>query len=64
MQVNKLFHADYNSNLFAGIYLHPKQKDYPTILFFRTGSYTMMGDKKKKILEESEAFVKKLIQLI
>ena len=43
MQVNRLFHADYK--LFAGIFLHPKQKDYPTILFFRTGSYTMMGDK-------------------
>ena len=63
MQLNKLFHADYNSELFAGIYLHPKQKHYPTILFFRTGSYTMMGGKEKNILEECEAFVKKLIQL-
>ena len=63
MQVNKLFHADYNSELFAGIYLHPKQKDYPTILFFRTGSYTMMGGKQKLILEECVVFAKKLIQL-
>ena len=63
MQVNKLFHTDYNIELFAGIYLHPKQKDYPAILFFRTGSYTMIGGRQKKISEECEAFVKKLNQL-
>ena len=63
MQDNKLFRADYNCELFAGVYLHPKQKHYPTILFFRTGSYTMMGGKEKNILEECEAFVKKIIQL-
>ena len=63
MQGNKLFHADYNCELFAGVYLHPKQKHYPTILFFRTGSYTMMCGKEKNILEECEAFVKKIIQL-
>ena len=54
MQVNKLFHVEYNSELFAGIYLHPKQKHYPTILFFRSGSYTMMGGKQKKILDNTK----------
>ena len=56
MQVNKLFHADYNSELFTGIYVHPKQKHYPTILIFRTESYTMMGGKQKKMLKECEAY--------
>ena len=61
MQHNEKFHVDYNIELFSGMYFHPKQKDYPTILFFRTGSYTMMGGKQKKLLKECEAFVKKLI---
>ena len=38
MQNNPLFHVDYNIELFAGMYLKPKTSDYPTILFFRTGS--------------------------
>ena len=62
MQENEKFHVDYNIELFAGMYFHPKQKDYPTILFFRTGSYTMMGGKQKKLLEECESFVKNLIK--
>ena len=62
MQQNEKFHVDYNIELFAGMYFHPKQKDYPTILFFRTGSYTMMGGKEKKNIEECEAFVKNLIR--
>ena len=39
----------------------PKTSEYPTILFFRTGSYTMMGAKKKDILIECQVFVNKLI---
>ena len=61
MQNNSLFHVDYNIELFAGMYLKPKTSVYPTILFFRTGSYTIMGAKKKDILIECETFVNKLI---
>ena len=61
MQNNPLFHVDYNIELFAGMYLKPKTNDYPTILFFRTGSYTIMGAKKKDILLECQAFVNNLI---
>ena len=61
MQNNSLFHVDYNVELFAGMYLKPKSSDYPTILFFRTGSYTIMGAKKKDILLECQAFVNNLI---
>ena len=61
MQNNPLFHVDYNIELFAGMYLKPKTSKYPTILFFRTGSYTIMGAKKKDILIECQTFVNKLI---
>ena len=61
MQGNRLFHVDYNIELFVGMYFHPKKNDYPTILFFRTGSYTMLGAKKKSILMECEHFVINLI---
>ena len=61
MQNNPLFHVDYNIELFAGMYLKPKMSEYPTILFFRTGSYTMMGAKKKDILIECQIFVNNLI---
>ena len=63
MEDNRLFHVDYNIELFAGMYFHPKKSEYPTILFFRTGSYTMMGAKKKSILVECEHFVINLINM-
>ncbi len=62
MQDHDTFRVDYHVELFAGIYFHPKKKNYPTILFFRTGSYTMMGGKQWKILKECERFVKTLIE--
>ena len=61
MQNNSLFHVDYNIELFAGMYLKPKTTVYPTILFFRTGSYTILGAKKKDILLECQTFVNNLI---
>ena len=61
MQNNPLFHVDYNIELFAGMYLKPKTSEYPTILFFRTGSYTMMGAMKKDILIECQTLVNNLI---
>ena len=61
MQNNPLFHVDHNVELFAGMYLHPKTSNYPTILFFRTGSYTLMGAKEKDILMECQTFVNNLI---
>ena len=63
MQNNSLFHVDYNVELFAGMYLKPKTTVYPTILFFRTGSYTILGAKKKDILLECQTFVNNLITM-
>ena len=61
MRNSPLFHVDYNIVLFAGMYLHPKTSEYPPILFFRTGSYTMMDAMKKDILIECQSFVNNLI---
>ena len=63
MQHHDTFRVDYHVELFAGMYFHPKKIDYPTILFFRTGSFTMMGGKQWKILKDCEKFVKTLIEI-
>ena len=59
----KNYFCNYNIELFSGMYLHPLNKLYPTILLFRTGSYTLMGGKSLKNIYESENFVKDLIQM-
>ena len=58
---NKDYFCNYNIELFAGMYLHPSDKNYPTILLFRTGSYTLLGSKYLKFILESENFVQDLI---
>ena len=59
----KDFFCNYNIELFAGMILHPANKNYPTILLFRTGSYTLMGGKSMKLILESEKFVIDLIRM-
>ena len=62
MKNSDIFYVEYNIELFAGMYMKPKKENYPTILFFRTGSYTMMGGRKENILNECECFVNSLIE--
>ena len=57
-----MFTVEYHIDLFAGMYFHPKKEHYPTILFFRTGSYTMMGGTEEDILKECELLVISLIK--
>ena len=59
----KDFFCSYNIELFAGMYLHPSDKKYPTILLFRTGSYSLMGSKSLKLILEVEKYVKDLIHM-
>ena len=61
MKNSDKFYVEYNTELFAGMYFHPMKPNYPTILFFRTGSYTMMGGKCMSKIMECETFVNKLI---
>ena len=62
MKNSDKFYVHYNIELFAGMYMQPKKEEYPTILFFRTGSYTMMGGREENILKECELFVINLIE--
>ena len=62
MKKSDTFNVEYHIELFAGMYFHPKKERYPTILFFRTGSYTMMGGTEENILKECEIFVINLIK--
>ena len=62
MKNSDKFYVEYNTELFAGMYFHSKKDNYPTILFFRTGSYTMMGGREENILKECEEFVISLIK--
>ena len=59
---NELYHASYVHELFPGMHLLPKNKLYPTIVLFRTGSFTLMGSKDLDCIFESESFVKRLIE--
>ena len=62
MKNSDTFFVEYHIELFAGMYFHPKKEHYPTILFFRTGSYTMMGGRGEDILKECELLVISLIK--
>ena len=62
LKENKDYFVSYNIEVFAGMYLHPKDKQYPTMIVFRTGSFTIMGGKSLKIVYECEIFLKTLIQ--
>ena len=62
MKNSDIFYVEYHIELFAGMYMHPKKENYPTILFFRTGSYTMMGGRDENILNKCEMFVNSLIE--
>jgi TATA-box binding protein (TBP) (component of TFIID and TFIIIB) len=45
LKENKDYFVSYNIEVFPGMYLHPKDKQYPTMIIFRTGSFTIMGGK-------------------
>ena len=57
------YYASYCHELFPGMHLLPKNKLYPTIVLFRTGSFTLMGSKNLNFIFESESFVKSLIKM-
>ena len=63
MKARKDYFTNYNIELFAGMYLHPINKLYPTILVFRTGSYTIMGGKSLKLIYKTEQFIRNIIQM-
>ena len=48
---------DYNVELFPGLYMKSKTKGLPTLILFRTGSYTIMGCKSIEMLIKYKTFV-------
>ena len=62
LKENKDYFISYNIEVFPGMYLHPKDKQYPTMIIFRTGSFTIMGGKSLKAIYESELFLNTLIE--
>ena len=57
------YFASYTHELFPGMHLLPKDKSFPTIVLFRTGSFTLMGSKNLNAIFESEAFVESIIDM-
>ena len=49
-------------NCFQGCILLPNNELYPTVVLFRTGSFTLMGSKDLDCIFESESFVERLIE--
>ena len=60
---NKFFRVNYNVELFCGMYLHPREKNMPTLLLFHTGSYIIMGGKDLKKVYNCEQFLERIISL-
>ena len=60
---HKKYFASYTHELFPGMHLLPKDKSFPTIVLFRTGSFTLMGSKNLNAIFESELFVESLIDM-
>ena len=59
---DELYYASYVHELFPGMHLLPNNKLYPTIVLFRTGSFTLMGSTDLERIFESESFVESLIK--
>ena len=55
------FMVSYHQELFNGMHLLPKDKKYPTIGLFSSGSFTMMGSKCMSSIIESETLIHFLI---
>ena len=48
---------DYNVELFPGLYMKSKIKGLPTLILFRTGSYTILGCKSIEMVIKYKTFV-------
>ena len=54
---------DYNIELFPGLYMKTKIKGLPTLILFRTGSYTIMGCKSIDMVIRYKTFISFLFEL-
>ena len=57
------FVIDYNVELFPGLYMKSKIKGFPTLILFRTGSYTIIGSKSIEMVKKYKKFIHKLYEI-
>ena len=62
LKENKDYFISFHRKIFPGMHLHRKDKQYTTMIIFRTGSFTIMGGKSIKVVYESELFLKTLVE--
>ena len=60
-ETNLDYFVDFNEETFHGMYLKPRDRIYPTIILFRSGTFTLMGGKNFDVIDESEKFVTDLV---
>ena len=59
---SKVFFVSFEPEIFAGLVLKPYDKFFPSVLLFRTGSYTIIGGKSASIIRKTEEEVVKIIE--
>ena len=59
---SKVFFVSFEPEIFAGLVMKPYDKFFPSVLLFRTGSYTIIGGKTSSIIKQTEVEVQKVIQ--
>ena len=57
----KEYLIDFNEETFHGMYLKPRDRRFPKIILFRTGTFSLMGGKSLHIAYQSEDFVKDIV---
>ena len=61
-----LYHKDiyipsYNPEIFTGMHVRPKDKTFPLIILFSTGTFLLMGGKSLNRIHEAENIVNNLL---
>ena len=59
---SKVFFVSFEPEIFAGLVMKPYDKFFPSVLLFRTGSYTIIGGKTSGIIKQTEVEVQKVIE--
>ena len=53
--------VDFNAETFHGMFLKPKDRRFPTIILFKTGTFTLMVGKSLHLIYQSEDFIKEIV---
>jgi TATA-box binding protein (TBP) (component of TFIID and TFIIIB) len=61
MKGNDEYFVSYNPESYTVMIFQPKNKEFPTILLFHTGSFILMGGKSLSTIYKTEIFVKNII---